>query len=315
MLVGSSRYWSRCESRWDIMTVSTHHRQLVQRGSNVTIIARNQTRLDEALEELEHTRINEAQIITTASADVTSLEDTEAAMNHAAKTMHGIDILITSAGLTRPGKFMDVPIDLYQRIMDVNYMGTINSIHASMTYLRKAGSNNPDGARLVMVGSMAGLVGLTGFAAYSPTKFAIRGLADCLYMELRPENIRVSVVHPPDVDTPMLKDEMQYKPLETKLISEGTGLISSEEMTRDIISGIERGDYHIVNCSMESKLVALLGCGFGPSTSMIQSLLEIVCLPVCRIAALGYLYWWSRICTKCHKEGGGDHAAVANRTY
>ena len=60
---------------------------------------------------------------------------------------------------------------------------------------------------VVMLASQAGQIGVYGYTAYTPTKFALRGLAESLRMELKPYRVAVSLVVPPDTDTPLLARE------------------------------------------------------------------------------------------------------------
>lgn len=55
--------------------------------------------------------------------------------------------------------------------------------------------------RIVFVSSAAGQIGIWGYTAYSPSKFALRGVAEALQMEMHPYNIRITVVYPPNTDT------------------------------------------------------------------------------------------------------------------
>ena len=86
------------------------------------------------------------------------------------------------------------------------------------------------GGRIVFVSSQAGQVGIFGFSAYSPSKFAVVGLAQVLRMELQAHGIFVSVAYPPDTDTPGFEEENKCKPEETKLISETAGLFQPEQV-------------------------------------------------------------------------------------
>lgn len=72
--------------------------------------------------------------------------------------------------------------------------------------------------------------GVFGYSAYAGSKFALRGLAEVLHMELFPYNISVTLSHPPDTDTPGFAVEELTKPKETKLISEASGLLSPDEV-------------------------------------------------------------------------------------
>ena len=72
--------------------------------------------------------------------------------------------------------------------------------------MRAAGSG-----QLVLVASAAALIGLYGYSSYAPSKFAVRGLAEALRSELAPEGIGVSVVYPPDTDTPGYREELRHR--------------------------------------------------------------------------------------------------------
>ena len=73
--------------------------------------------------------------------------------------------------------------------MKINYLGSVYSSRAAVAQMKETG-----GGRLVFVSSLGGLIGVTGFTTYSPSKFAVRGLAEVLHMELQPHNIQVSVL-------------------------------------------------------------------------------------------------------------------------
>ena len=81
-------------------------------------------------------------------------------------------------------------------------------------------------------------MGLFGYTTYSPSKFALRGLAEALRAELSDENIGVSIVYPPDTETPMLEEENKIKPEETKLITGVVKTWSAEAVADCIMRGI-----------------------------------------------------------------------------
>jgi len=76
--------------------------------------------------------------------------------------------------------------------------------------------------------------GIFGYSAYSSTKFALRGLAESIAMELRPYNISVTLCLPPDTDTPGFAEEEKSKPLETKLIAQMATLVTPEEVAEQL---------------------------------------------------------------------------------
>ena len=119
--------------------------------------------------------------------------------------------------------------------MDVNYFGMVNVVRAVVPSMieRRRGS-------IVGVSSAAGLVGVFGYSAYTPTKFAVRGFLETLRAELAPYGIHVGCSFPPDTDTPQLADEEQYKPKETKAISGTIKPLSAERVAANILDGIEK---------------------------------------------------------------------------
>merc|ERR1711865_772927 len=164
---------------------------------------------------------------------------------------------------------MGVPLEDFENVMHVNYMGSVHVARAAVPYLKAAG-----GGRVVFISSLAGMTSVQGLTAYSPTKFAVRGLAEGLQMELRPFNIYMTVVNPPDVDTPMLEWEMQHKPIECKRISEGCGLFQAEAIASDIIRGIERWSFY-VSTGFDGNLSSSLCAGMSPASSIRLTLIEL----------------------------------------
>ena len=84
--------------------------------------------------------------------------------------------------------------------MEVDYFGTLHAVRAVVPSMieRQRG-------HLVLVGSTAALIGVFGYSAYAPAKYAVRGLAETLRVELAPHGIVVACVYPPDTKTPGLR--------------------------------------------------------------------------------------------------------------
>jgi 3-dehydrosphinganine reductase len=128
---------------------------------------------------------------------------------------HGpCDVLVTSAGIARPGYFTELDDDQFERHMRINYFGTLWPIRAVVPAMAARGHGS-----LVLISSAAALLGVFGYSAYGPSKYAVRGLAETLRTELRPRGIRVSCVYPTDVDTPQLAGEQPHKPAELRALS------------------------------------------------------------------------------------------------
>merc|ERR1712072_1580854 len=91
----------------------------------------------------------------------------------------------------------------------------------------------------------AGQTGIFGYTTYSATKFALRGFAEALRMEMRPHGVGVSLTFPPDTDTPLLAREMENKPIECKKISASAGLFSAAYVAKVMWNGALARDVQI----------------------------------------------------------------------
>jgi 3-dehydrosphinganine reductase len=214
--------------------------QLARRGAHVTIMARRPDVLAAARLEIEAARRSPAQRIADLSVDVSDRQAVVDAVQRAGELAGPCDLLVTSAGIAEPGYFADLTDDTFERAMAVNYFGTLYAIRAVVPEMRANG-----GGRIVVVSSGAGIVGVFGYAAYSPTKFALRGLAESLRGELARDGIRVSIVYPPDTNTPQLAQEMATKPRETQAITAGAKIWSADGVATAIVKGVQKGRFAI----------------------------------------------------------------------
>jgi len=207
-------------------------------GAKVSLIARGPARLAEACDAIR--TATPAASVFVASADVAVERDVCAAIA-AAETHHGpVDVLITSAGVARPGYFEEVPVGVFERTMAVNYFGTVYPLKVLIPGMRQRGSG-----AVVLISSGAGLVGLFGYTPYAPTKFALRGLAEALRGELKSTGVQIAIVYPPDTDTPQLAEENLTKPVETKALTAGGGLWTADAVARVTLAGLARGTFAI----------------------------------------------------------------------
>lgn len=214
--------------------------RLVQSGSNVCLIARTESRLDAVKAELELLKCRANQQIVVISADVSEQQQIELSIQSAIGQLGPPDLLITSAGIAHPGYFTELPVGIFEQTMRINYLGTlycVKSVLPSMIQQKKG--------HIVMISSGVGLVGMYGYTPYSPSKFAVRGLAESLRGELKVSGLRLSIVYPPDTDTPQLEVENLIKPLETKQITATAETLSAEQVAKAILKSIERNAFEI----------------------------------------------------------------------
>lgn len=214
--------------------------QLARAGADVSIIARGLGRIEKARDEIAAARIRPDQRTCGIAADVTDSRQVGSAIAAAIDHVGPPDLVITSAGMGHCADFRDIPLAVFERAMATNYLGTLYAIHAVLPIMerRKRG-------HLVLISSGAGLIGIWGYTAYGPTKFAIRGLGESLRAELRPRGIHVSVVYPPDTDTPQLEEENRTKPPETRCIGGLAKTWTADAVAREIVCGIQRRRFAI----------------------------------------------------------------------
>ncbi len=229
---------------------------LAGRGMDVCIWARRSDLLQSALADLESLRQSAHQRFGALSVDVTEAGQVAAALVDVEKI--GIpDLVINSAGVARPGYVQELELDVFRQMMEVNYFGMLHTVKAVLPAMLERGSGY-----LVNIASLAGLVGVFGYTAYGASKFAVRGFSDALRAELKPHGIGVSICYPADTDTPQLAYENQYKPLETKAVSGGSGLMTAEALAKILLRDIARGRYMILP-NLEGKLLYWLSGIFG----------------------------------------------------
>jgi len=231
-------------------------RLLTQRGAHVSIIARRQELLDETLAELEALREGPAQRFRAYSADVADWEQAQQAIAALTADGHPPDILINAAGFAHPGYFEELPLEIFHNTMDVDFFGTLHPIKAVLPTMMERRSGH-----IVNFSSVAGFLGVFGYTAYCAAKFAVRGFSDVLRQEIKPYGIHVSVIFPPNTDTPGLHHENQYKPLETHRIEGAAKALTADQVAQALVRGIERRQMYILP-SFDARLYFLLSNGF-----------------------------------------------------
>lgn len=152
----------------------------------------------------------------------------------AADALGGLEIVISNAGIGWAGPFTSMTETDIDSLLDVNLRAAAHLARAAIPYLP------PGKGRLVFVGSIAGLVGVTGEAWYSATKAGLGCLADTLRAELRPAGIGVSLVSPGVVDTPYFeRRKVPYQRHHPQLMT-------AQAAATAIVDAVDRGRDNVV---------------------------------------------------------------------
>lgn len=133
------------------------------------------------------------------TANLLDMSESRRFIHSAAELMGGIDTLWAHAGTPGPAGIEALDFDAYQKSMDLNVNSVVTSISEAIPYLRRG-----KGASILMTASISGLVGSQFSPIYSLAKFGLVGLGKSLSLALGPDRIRVNVICPGLVDTPML---------------------------------------------------------------------------------------------------------------
>ncbi len=236
-------------------------RRLADEGARVWILARHKDGLQNAIHSLASVNGNKPGML---AADVSNWSEVQASMQRLVAQAGVPDLVFNSAGVTYPGLVNEVPAETYREIMEINYLGTVHVVKALLPDMLKRGSGH-----IVNISSGAGYVTGPGYAAYSASKFAVRAFSDALRAELRPLGLRVSLVYPPNTDTPQRAYEISLQTPEIRRLDENAGLgpwkfdnMPAGEVADAILKGVERGRYVILPGAGNRvlyRLVSLLG--------------------------------------------------------
>jgi 3-dehydrosphinganine reductase len=215
--------------------------EIVRRGGSVALVARGGEALQNAAGQVGRQARGGDQFVETIQADTTDLDDIGPQLE-AFVADHGVpDYLINAVGYAHPGYAEKLSMDVYRRQMDTNYYGQLIPTLVLLPHFLQA-----ERGHLAFVSSMLGYMGIVGFAAYAPSKYALVGLAEVLRHELRPAGLSVSVLYPPDTETPGLEAENQIKPPESLELSANVKVAQPDDVARQFVDGIVRGKFHIL---------------------------------------------------------------------
>jgi 3-dehydrosphinganine reductase len=215
--------------------------RLARFGAHVVIAARGQQRLDEALEQLRASAVSPDQVLGALPLDVADKAAVAATAPQVLERLGGLDLLVNNAGIAHPSTVLETPDAVFESMMAVNYFGTVHVTRAFLPALFAQRHGH-----ICNVTSILGFMGIYGYTAYAASKHAIVGFSDCLRQELLDYGIGLSILFPPDTDTPQLHEENKIKPPETKAIAGEVKTMSAEDVALAMLRGVARGKYHIV---------------------------------------------------------------------
>lgn len=204
------------------------------RGCHVVILARDPGRLAAAVLRLGGTGIESLAL------DVGDGPAVAAAMAGLLGRLGPPRWVVASAGIALPGRFLDQKLAEHEAQWRINYLGSLHVVHALAPAMARAGRG-----QVILISSAAALGGFAGYAAYAPSKWALRGLGDILSLELGAHGVRVLTAFPPDTDTPQLAEESARRPAFTARFAAGTRPLTPGFVADRILAAADRGARHV----------------------------------------------------------------------
>lgn len=212
-----------------------------KRGADVTIAARSKDRLEAACEVVRLRSAEPGQRVRWVSADASTADGAAAVVVKATEGgTYPVDVLVSCAGVIIPGYFESMPVENFEECMD-SWRACVHGARAAAPSMMQRGSGH-----IVNVASVAGFMGIFGYTAYSSAKYAIMGFSEALRSEMKPYGVKVSVVCPPDTDTPGLAFEKGLRPPETDKVAGTIAPVLPSAVAEAIVRGVEKGRYLIV---------------------------------------------------------------------
>lgn len=167
--------------------------QFVEEGAFVFITGRRRPELDKAKDEI-------GRNVTTVQGDVSVSADLDRLFRTVAEDKGKIDVVVANSGLVEPQVFGRITEASFDRTFNVNARGTLFTAQKALPLMN-------DGGSVILVGSIAGHIGVEGYTTYSATKAALRSYARTWTKELKGRGIRVNVISPGPIDTPILDSQ------------------------------------------------------------------------------------------------------------
>jgi NADP-dependent 3-hydroxy acid dehydrogenase YdfG len=213
-------------------------RALGDDGWTLGLFDRNVERLAHVEEELS----GKGLTVLAYPGDVINADELTVAVNSFAATHDGLDVMVNNAGVAGSGTLMEVPLEDWRWIVDINFMGVVHGARAAIPHLQRNGSG-----LLINVASAAAFASAPGMISYNATKAAVLSLSETLSGELAASSTQVSVVMPTFVPTNLLES---FRGPEQARASATQALRDSKyqatEAARDILLQAGEGRLYIV---------------------------------------------------------------------
>lgn len=259
-------------------------KQALREGAYLTLVARNAETMTKVAKSLLETLDCSAERVLVKGADVGDYDAISTAVKES-YDWRPIDILINNAGITKSGFMEDFKVKDINAVVQTNVLGSVYPMHAILPELKRRSRDHP--ISIVFIGSLASLCWLYGNGIYTGTKYAVKGIAESLRLELSPYNMRVTLVCPGFVGTGFLDDVENSEELTAGMAAASFYnrkiAQSPDTVAKMSLAAIKRGTFMLTTTFGLGPILVLLTRGFAPSESFLWNLVEAICAGPMRI--------------------------------
>jgi 3-dehydrosphinganine reductase len=201
----------------------------------------------------------------------------------------------------------------YRRMLEVNVLGSVFPTRACLPGMKAQAAQTGAGGRVVFVSSQVAQIAIHGYSAYGASKWALRGLAEALQMELKPLGIYVTVAYPPDTNTPGYEQEMLDKPELTKIISESGTVFEATDVAHSIVDSSSKGCFG-ASVGLDGWLLKQGHPGMTPVNDLWEVAQQVFFASLARFIGSFYLLYWDGLCRRHHASNQATAEKIAKKT-
>jgi NAD(P)-dependent dehydrogenase (short-subunit alcohol dehydrogenase family) len=212
-------------------------KELVKRGATVVLADLNKELLDETAGSMT----DADKRVEAATLDVTDVDAVNSLVAQNVSQYGQLDYIFNNAGIGVGGYALDFSYDDWRTVIDINLYGVVNGVFAAYPIMVKQGSGH-----IVNTASLAGLIPGAGEISYSASKYGVVGLSNSLRLEAAEHGVRVSVVCPGFIETPIFYNSKLLGLDRKKIIDSIPKPMSADECASVILRGVERNKATIV---------------------------------------------------------------------
>ncbi|MFT5166266.1 MAG: short-subunit dehydrogenase [Saprospiraceae bacterium] len=159
--------------------------EMCKEGAKVVLNARNPTRLDKTFQKMKA----EGHEVAAIAGDVSNMEDCQKIVDHTVQVFGQIDAVVNNAGISMEGSFDELSPEVFRKVIEINYLGSIYPTKAALPYLKQTKGS------IIFIGSVAGIRGIPNHAAYSSSKMSLTAIAEALKIELKQSEVHVGLAY------------------------------------------------------------------------------------------------------------------------